>query len=59
MTEVSTLKEEQKTPEVGEEAMLVALMVKQLQIEDNMLRWRKLYEVKAKEDPYNIELINQ
>ena len=59
MTEISTLQEEQKTPEVGKEAMLVALIAKQLQMEDNMIRWRKLYEVKVKEDPGNLKLINQ
>ena len=59
LTEVSTLQEEQKAPEVGEEAMLVALIAKQLQMEDNMIRWRKLYEAKVKEDPENLRLINQ
>ena len=59
MTEVSTLQEEQKSLEVGKEATLVALMVKQLQLEDNMIRWRKLYEVKVEEDPDNLKLINQ
>ena len=56
---VSTLQEEQKSLEVGKEATLVALMVKQLQLEDNMIRWRKLYEVKVEEDPDNLKLINQ
>ena len=39
--------------------MIVALIAKQLQVEDNMKRWRKLYEAKVKEDPDNIKLINQ
>ena len=59
LTEVSTLQEEQKAPEVGAEALLVALIAKQLQMEENMIRWRKLYEAKVKEDPDNIRLINQ
>ena len=59
MTEVSTLQEEQKSLEVGKEATLVALMLKQLQLEDNMIRWRKLYEVKVEADPNNLKLINQ
>ena len=59
LTEVSTLQEEQKSLEVGKEATLVALMVKQLQLEDNMMWWRKLYEVKVEENPDNLRLINQ
>ena len=59
LTEVSTLQEEQKTPEVGKEVMLVALIAKQLQMEDNMMRCRKLYEIKVKENPDNLKLINQ
>ena len=59
LTEVSTLQEEQKVPEVGKEAMLVALIAKQLQMEDNLIRWRKLYEAKVKEDPDHLKLINQ
>ena len=59
LTEISTIQEEQKKPEVGEEAMLVTLIAKQLQLEDNMNRWRKLYEVKVKENPDLIRLINK
>ena len=59
LASISDLPQDHQIPNPEDELGLAKLMIKQVQLEDNLKRGRKLYEVKAKESPDIIDLLNQ
>ena len=59
LASVSDLPQDHQIPNPEDELGLAKLMLKQVQLEDNLERGRKLYAAKAKESPEIIDLLNK
>ena len=59
LASVSDLPQDHQIPNPDDELGLAKLMLKQIQLEDNLERGRKFYTAKAKETPEVIDLLNR
>ena len=59
LASISDLPQDHQVPNPGDELGLAKLMLKQTQIEDNLERGRRLYEVKVKERPEIVDILNK
>ena len=59
LASVSDLPQDHQIPNPEDELGLAKLMLKQIQLEDNLERGRKFYVAKAKESPEVIDLLNK
>ena len=59
LASISDLPQDHQIPNPEDELGLAKLMLKQVQLEDNLERGRKLYAIKAKESPDIIDLLNK
>ena len=59
LASISDLPQDHYIPNPGDELGLAKLMLKQVQLEDNLERGRRLYATKAKDKPEIIDILNE